>query len=172
MVSASASAGYLLGNSDAEHERLIRQAKRLAPVTERFLREAGIGSRQRVLDVGAGVGDVSILLSHLVGPAGEVLAVERDARSIDRAKARVIPAGLQNVTFTHTDIAQFSSDTLFDAVVGRYITISSRSGWNTAFFVPGRQIRRNHCLSGRFLGAVCLALCPLTSLVCPCFVDS
>jgi hypothetical protein len=25
------------------------------------------------------------------------------------------------VTFTHTDIAQFSSDTLFDAVVGRYI---------------------------------------------------
>ena len=80
MASASGSADYLLGNSDAEHERLIRQAKRLAPVTERFLREAGIGPGQRVLDVGAGVGDVTILLSHLVGPAGEVVAVERDAR--------------------------------------------------------------------------------------------
>ena len=121
MASASGSADYLLGSSDAEHERLIRQAKRLAPVTERFLREAGLGPGQRVLDVGAGVGDVTILLSHLVGPTGEVVAVERDARSIDRAKTRVVEAGLQNVTFTHTDIAQFSSDTLFDALVGRYI---------------------------------------------------
>jgi hypothetical protein len=31
--------GYLLGNTDAEHERLIRQGMRLAPVTERFFRE-------------------------------------------------------------------------------------------------------------------------------------
>jgi ubiquinone/menaquinone biosynthesis C-methylase UbiE len=121
MASASSSAGYLQGICDAEHERLIRQAKRLAPVTERFLREAGIGAGQRVLDVGAGVGDVTILLSHPVGPAGDVVAIERDARSIDRAKAWVIEAGLRNVTFTHTDIAQFSTDTLFDALVGRYI---------------------------------------------------
>lgn len=34
---------YILGNSDEEHERLIRQAKRLGPVTENFFREAGIG---------------------------------------------------------------------------------------------------------------------------------
>jgi tRNA A58 N-methylase Trm61 len=107
MASTSGNAGYVLGNSDAEHERLIRQAKRLAPVTERFLCEAGIGPGQRVLDVGAGDGDVTILLSHLVGPAGEVVSVERDARSIDRARARVIEAGLQNVTFAHTDVAQF-----------------------------------------------------------------
>ena len=33
---------YLLGSTDAEHERLIRQANRLAPATERFFREAGI----------------------------------------------------------------------------------------------------------------------------------
>jgi hypothetical protein len=67
VVSESGGADYILGNSDAEHDRLIRQAERLAPVTERFLREAGIGPGQRVLDVGAGVGDVTILLSHLVG---------------------------------------------------------------------------------------------------------
>jgi ubiquinone/menaquinone biosynthesis C-methylase UbiE len=114
-------ADYLLGSSDAEHERLIRQARRLAPVTERFFREAGIGPGQRILDVGSGVGDVAMLLSRLVGPSGEVVAVERDARSINRAQTRVAGAGLHNVKFAQIDIAQFSSDASFDALVGRYI---------------------------------------------------
>lgn len=96
---------YLLGSSDAEHERLIRQARRLAPVTERFFREAGIGPGQRVLDLGAGVGDVAMLLSRLVGPAGEVVAIERDPRSINRAQTRAAEAGLPNVKFAQTDIA-------------------------------------------------------------------
>ena len=114
-------ADYLLGNSDAEHERLIRQARRLAPVTERFFREAGIGPGQRVLDLGSGVGDVAMLLSRLVGPAGEVVAIERDAHSINRGQTRAAEAGLHNVTFAQTDIAQFWSDAPFDAVAGRYI---------------------------------------------------
>ena len=112
---------YLLGSSDAEHERLIRQARRLAPVTESFFREAGIGRGQRVLDVGSGVGDVAMLLSRLVGPSGAVVAVERDPRSIARAKARAAEARLYNVTFVLTDITQFSSDASFDAAVGRFI---------------------------------------------------
>jgi len=48
-----------LGSTDAEHERLIRHAKRIAPITERFFRDAGIGPGQRVLDIGSGVGDVA-----------------------------------------------------------------------------------------------------------------
>jgi ubiquinone/menaquinone biosynthesis C-methylase UbiE len=112
---------YLLGNSDAEHERLIPQAVRLAPVTERFFREAGIGAGQRVLDLGAGVGDVAMLLARLVGPSGEVVAIERDARSVTRARARASHARLHNVTFVQNDINEFSSDASFDAAVGRYI---------------------------------------------------
>ena len=65
---------YLLGSSDAEHQRLIRQAMRLAPVTESFLREAGIGPGQHVLDLGSGVGDVAMLVARLVGRSGEVVA--------------------------------------------------------------------------------------------------
>src|SRR5215469_12106988 len=112
---------YLLGNSDAEHERLIRQAIRLAPVTERFFREAGVGNGHRVLDLGSGVGDVAILLARLVGASGEVVAVERDIRSINRARTRVAEAGLHNVRFVKTDLAHFSEDSRFDAAVGRYI---------------------------------------------------
>lgn len=112
---------YHLGNTDAEHERLIRQAIRLAPVTERFFREAGMTSGQKVLDVGAGVGDVAMLAARIVGPAGSVVAIERDGRTIDRARVRAAEAGLQSVDFVQIDIDQYSMETSFDAVVGRYI---------------------------------------------------
>jgi ubiquinone/menaquinone biosynthesis C-methylase UbiE len=121
MTQSDFNAEYLLGSSDAEHERLIRQAKRLASGTERFFREAGIGPGQRVLDLGSGVGDVAMLVARLVGPSGEVVAIERDARSINRARTRAAEAGLHNVKFVETDIAHFSTDARFDAAVGRYI---------------------------------------------------
>jgi hypothetical protein len=54
MTTSRPSADYPLGNTDAEHERLIRQAERVAPTTERFFREAGVGPGQRVLDIGFG----------------------------------------------------------------------------------------------------------------------
>ena len=50
----------MLGSTDAEHERRIRQAARVAPLTERLFREAGICQGQRVLDLGSGVGDVTL----------------------------------------------------------------------------------------------------------------
>src|SRR6266581_6975720 len=121
MTTSHRCADYPLGNTDAEHERLIRQAARVAPITERFFREAGIGSGQRVLDIGSGVGDVAMLCARLVGPSGEVVGIERDPRSISRARTRAADAGLRNVTFTQSDVAQFPSDKPFDAAVGRYI---------------------------------------------------
>ena len=88
MTTIRPSTDYPLGNTDAEHERLIRQAARVAPTTERFFREAGIGRGQRVLDIGSGVGDVAMLVARLVGPSGEVVAIERDPKSIAKARAR------------------------------------------------------------------------------------
>src|SRR5215472_18723298 len=87
-----ATTGYVFGYTDAEHERLIRQAAIIAPITERLFREAGIGPGQRVLDLGSGMGDVSILAARLVGASGEVVGIERDATSIELAEARVAAA--------------------------------------------------------------------------------
>jgi ubiquinone/menaquinone biosynthesis C-methylase UbiE len=112
---------YALGSTDLEHERLIRQAARLAPCTERFLREAGIGPGQRVLDLGSGVGDVAMLVARLVGHSGEVVGIERDRRSLDRARARVAEAGLHNVSFIQSDVSQITASKPFDAAVGRFI---------------------------------------------------
>src|ERR1700730_181761 len=118
MTASGPTSDYSLGSTDAEHERLIWQASRLAPLTERLFREAGIGPCQRVLDLGSGVGDGAMLVARLVGPSGEVVGVERDMHSIARARARVAEAGLRNVSFTETDVNQIPNDKPFDAPLG------------------------------------------------------
>ena len=121
MTRSHFTAGYALGYSEAEHDRLIRQAACIAPITERLFRAAGIGHGQRILDLGSGMGDVAILVARIVGPSGEVVGIERDAGSIAQAKARVAVAGLRNVTFTQTDVKEIVGDKPFDAAVGRFI---------------------------------------------------
>jgi SAM-dependent methyltransferase len=112
---------YALGSTEAEHARLMRQAAWLAPHTERLFREAGIASGHRVLDLGSGVGDVALIAAQLVGPSGAVIGIERDARSVERARARMVEARLAHVTLLQSDAGDVSSDELFDAAVGRYI---------------------------------------------------
>ena len=121
MTVNGSSPSYVLGSTDAEHERLIRQASWLAAHTERLFRKAGIGPGQRVLDLGSGVGDVALIAARLVCPSGEVVGIERDPRSIARAHARMVEAGLSNVSFTQSDAAEIPGDRPFDAAVGRYI---------------------------------------------------
>jgi SAM-dependent methyltransferase len=74
-----------------------------------------------VLDLGSGLGDVSMLVARLVGPSGEVVGIERDGTSIKQARARVAAAGFRNVRFIQTDVKQIVSDKPFDAAVGRFI---------------------------------------------------
>jgi len=73
------------------------------------------------LDLGSGAGDVALIAALLVGPSGEVVGIERDPRSIARARTRVSEAGLGNVSFTQSDVSQIPIDKPFDAAVGRYI---------------------------------------------------
>jgi ubiquinone/menaquinone biosynthesis C-methylase UbiE len=120
-TTSQAFADYALGYTNAEHDRLIRQAAIIAPITKRLFREAGIGPGQRVLDLGSGMGDVAMLLAQLVGPLGEVVGVERDANSISRAKARSAAAGFRNVSFLNSDVNNIVNDRPFDAAVGRFI---------------------------------------------------
>jgi hypothetical protein len=55
---------YVLGDTDAEHARLIRQAAIFNPFTERLFRDAGVGPGQRGLDIGSGVGDIAMLVAR------------------------------------------------------------------------------------------------------------
>ena len=110
---------YVLGDTGAEHARLVRQAAIFNPFTERLFRDAGIGPGQ--LDIGSGVGDIAMLVARLVGPTGEVVGVERDVSTMAKARDRVAEAGLHNVSFMESDVGHVVRSEPFDAVVGRLI---------------------------------------------------
>ena len=74
---------------------MCRQARFIEPITRRFLLEAGISTGMRVLDVGSGGGDVSLLARELVGASGEVAGVDRSADAVAAAAAR---AGISRST--------------------------------------------------------------------------
>ena len=112
---------YVLGHTNAEQLRLIRQARVLAPFTNRLFRDAGIASGMRVLDVGCGMGDVTMLAAQLVGPSGRVVSIDRDQASIETAQRRVSAIGLENVKFYQADLLTFEDAESFDAIVSRLV---------------------------------------------------
>jgi SAM-dependent methyltransferase len=114
---------YILGHSQEEIRRLMLQAAILRPFTERLLRNAEIGPGMRVLDLGCGAGDVSILAAEMVGPSGSVVGIDRNPPVIALATERARTAGLRQVTFRNVSVDAFSDHDPFDFVVGRYVLI-------------------------------------------------
>ncbi|QNP74694.1 class I SAM-dependent methyltransferase [Streptomyces roseirectus] len=113
---------YLLGHSDSEHHRLTLQDRAVSPFTERTLRAAGVRPGMRVLDIGSGLGYVSLLAAGLVGPGGHVVGIERDPGSVGKARLLAREAGFaDSVRYEVADLAGFTSPEKFDVLVGRYI---------------------------------------------------
>jgi 2-polyprenyl-3-methyl-5-hydroxy-6-metoxy-1,4-benzoquinol methylase len=112
---------YVLGHSDRELERLSVQARLVDPITRGFLRDAGLRSGMRVLDVGSGAGDVAFLATELVGEAGEVVGVDRAQVALETASRRAAARSLRDVSFRAGDPAEIAFDRPFDAVIGRYV---------------------------------------------------
>jgi ubiquinone/menaquinone biosynthesis C-methylase UbiE len=105
-------------------KRLMMQAEMLAPITERLLRSAGIRAGMRVLDLGCGAGDVSLLAAKLVGPTGSVVGIDRNGEVLKLAQERADAAGLRSVKFEETSLDVFSGvPRSFDLAVGRYVLI-------------------------------------------------
>jgi 2-polyprenyl-3-methyl-5-hydroxy-6-metoxy-1,4-benzoquinol methylase len=118
--------GYVMGHTSAETERLQLQASVLAPHSAHLLRLAGITRGMRVLDIGCGAGDVSMLLAELVGPEGAVVGVDMDAEILRLARARASQAGLANVSFLEAELGSLRLSEPVDALVGRLILLHLR----------------------------------------------
>jgi ubiquinone/menaquinone biosynthesis C-methylase UbiE len=117
---------YILGHSEREIRRLVRQAAILRPITERLLCNAGIRPGMRVLDLGCGGGDVAMLAAELVGACGSVVGIDQNPDVIAVARQRARNAGLRHVDFREARAEGFSDPDPFDAVIGRYILIHQR----------------------------------------------
>jgi ubiquinone/menaquinone biosynthesis C-methylase UbiE len=114
---------YVLGHSRAEIQHLKNQGAVLRPITERLLRNAGIDAGMRVLDLGSGAGDVSMLAAELVGPEGSIVGLDRSQEVLEVARERARESGLRQIGFVQTSIEAFSAREPFDLVIGRYILI-------------------------------------------------
>jgi ubiquinone/menaquinone biosynthesis C-methylase UbiE len=119
----AAPAHYVMGHNDRERRRLALQASILQPFTEHLFRRAGLGPGMRVLDIGCGVGDVSLLAARLAGPEGCVVGIDFDAGALEIARSRVAEKGIAKVSFVQTGVEEYAPDHPFDAVVGRHILI-------------------------------------------------
>ncbi len=120
-IPTSPQSDYAMGSTDRERQRLIRQGAILRGFLEMAFRAAGIGPGMRVLDIGSGVGDVSLLAADLVGPQGAVVGVDRDPENVAWAVKRAVAADCSNIHFLASEFSKFTDAQPFDALVGRFI---------------------------------------------------
>jgi ubiquinone/menaquinone biosynthesis C-methylase UbiE len=113
---------YVLGHSARELQRLRLQSGYWAEPTLRTLKEAGLRRGMRVLDLGCGGGDVSLLAAGIVGPEGSVVGIDRSPEAVGRAATRVHDEELTNVSF-HVGDVDGTLDVAgpFDAIIGRFV---------------------------------------------------
>lgn len=119
----SAPANYVMGHTDHERRRLALQAAVLNPLTDGFLRRAGISAGMHVLELGCGIGEVSLIAARLVGPHGRLHCLDFDPSALDIARGRMRSAGHDHVSFESIDIHHHNPERLYDAVIGRHILL-------------------------------------------------
>lgn len=106
---------YALAVSEEEVQRYRFMAERARIDEAELWRRAGVCPGAVVADVGCGPAAVSVILADLVGPAGHVIAVEREASARAEAVELIASAGADNVellegTATDTRIPAGSVD--------------------------------------------------------------
>src|SRR6185437_14472029 len=95
---------YVLGTHEEELARLGLQHRVWRPVVLDCWQRAGITVGKRVLDVGAGPGYATVDLAEIVGPTGEVVALER-SENFNRALQQTCRArSLANVKIHQLDL--------------------------------------------------------------------
>ncbi len=112
---------YTMGRSKEETERLIQQSGMSEDITRRLLRDAGIFTGMKVLDIGSGAGDVAFAAAELVGSEGKVVGVDMNAEILETARSRAQEAGYTNIEFVAGDAQTLDLPSDFDALIGRLV---------------------------------------------------
>jgi SAM-dependent methyltransferase len=95
---------YVLGTHEEELARLGLQHRVWRPVVLDCWQRAGITVGKRVLDVGAGPGYAAIDLAEIVGPTGEVVALERSQNFVGALETTCRARSLANVKIHELDL--------------------------------------------------------------------
>ena len=96
---------YVLGTHDDELKRLGFQHQVWRPRALDAWTRARIGEGARVIDFGAGPGFATLDLAEIVGPSGQVYALERSRRFLDALEAQAKARGLTQIKAIEIDVA-------------------------------------------------------------------
>src|ERR1044071_5512033 len=100
----SAERDYVLGTHEQELARLGLQHRVWRPVVLDCWQRAGLTVGKRVLDVGAGPGYATVDLGEIVGPTGEVVALERSRNFVDALREMIRTRSYSNVQVHEIDL--------------------------------------------------------------------
>jgi SAM-dependent methyltransferase len=95
---------YVLGTHDDEIYRLGYQHRVWRPRALDAWQRAHIGDGCKVIDFGAGPGFATMDLAEIVGPTGEVYALERSRRFLDTLEAQAKARGMSQVHAFELDV--------------------------------------------------------------------
>jgi SAM-dependent methyltransferase len=96
---------YILGSSDTERERLVRQSAAHEPEAIWLLDQIGVQPDWRAVDVGCGPLGILNLLSDRVGPMGAVVGLDNEPRMLEMGRGSLAELGLQNVQLIQGEAA-------------------------------------------------------------------
>jgi len=122
---------YPMEYTEEELRRLRFQGRYWGGISLEVLRQAGIGTGMRVLDLGCGGGDFSLQAAELVGPSGSVLGIDRSPQAVQRADRRAAALKVNHLRFQAADLESIDPPLTFDALIGRFILMFLADPTNT-----------------------------------------
>ena len=119
------------GQQGAKRLRLLARVK--WPTTKTLLRRVRLRPGMSCLDVGCGIGAVTLQLARRVGPTGRAVGIDRDEHCLEIARQE---AGRQSVhaDFRAMSVSELQEAAAYDLVYGRFLLSHLRE--------PGRAIER------------------------------
>jgi len=112
--------GYTIQAGRIDAPRLRRQAEVMGVATRAFLTRTGLGPGWKCVDVGCGVGEVTLDIARAVGPRGQAVGIDTDAQALAIAAAAAEHSGLA-ARFVRADAAAGLEGQAFDLAFARLL---------------------------------------------------
>jgi SAM-dependent methyltransferase len=111
---------YVLRGGDDGARRLRLLAEVKWPTTKALLERAGLRRGMRCLDVGCGIGAVTLQMGEWVGPHGQAVGIDLDERCLELARQEARGRDLP-VSFRVGSASEIPEASVYDLVFGRFV---------------------------------------------------
>jgi predicted O-methyltransferase YrrM len=111
---------YVLRGGEKGAERLRLQAAVKWPTTKSLLQRVGLRQGMHCLDIGCGIGAVTLEMATSVGPSGRVVGMDIDERCLELARLDADALGLK-IEFRSGSASDHREISAYDLVFGRFV---------------------------------------------------